>query len=322
MVPPARNFARLVPITATVRYSIPNRVNVTVFVAQVCASLACLAIASRLQGTWMLVPAVVFAFVMQTGFSLLHEAEHKKLHASRRLNDLMGFIVAAIFPGSYSFMTLAHLSHHKKNRADAELVDYVRPHENPAVKAVQYYLLICGFIWLGTTLASIAIALVPMRWLERRVKQSGAAAEYLQFVLDAKPSRVRAEMIIVALTWATLAWSLSLTWTAWAVCYGAFAFSWASQQYVYHIRSPRHLIEGAYDLKLTRPLQWLYLNFNFHLQHHRHVNVPWIYMAQMTGEEPTRHYWPTYVALFLPPQPVEEAWPRAHQTHGPVPLKA
>jgi fatty acid desaturase len=308
--PPVRNFAWQAPITDAVqqprRYPIPARLNVVIWTAQVTCSLGCLAAAARVSGWALALCALVFAFVMQTGFSLLHEAEHKKLHQTRAWNDAMGFVCAALFPGSYTFMTVAHLSHHKKNRTDAELVDYVRPHEHPAMKAAQYYLLIGGMIWLGTALTSLAIALVPAGWLERRVERQGATAEYLRFILDAQPRRVRREVIAVIALWVVLWFGLSLTWKAWLVCYAAFGFSWASQQYIYHVRTPRHLIEGAYDLKLFLPLQWLYLCFNFHLQHHRHVNVPWIHLPSLTAP-PTRPYLQTYLLLFLPPQPVTEA---------------
>ena len=111
------------------------------------------------------------------------------------------------------------------------------------------------------------------------------------------------------------------SWGAVLICYFAFAFSWSSQQYIYHVRSPRHLVEGAFNLKLWRPLELLYLNFNYHLSHHRAVSVPWIHMRRWTLEHaqaPTQRYFATYLRMWRPPEPVELAWPVEFQPKGPL----
>jgi len=100
------------------------------------------------------------------------------------------------------------------------------------------------------------------------------------------------------------------------LCYAAFAFSWSSQQYIYHVRSPRHLVEGAFNLRLSRPFELLYLNFNYHLTHHRAVSVPWIHLPRVAGRPPVREYWMTYLKLWAPPEPVSSAWPVQFQARG------
>jgi fatty acid desaturase len=119
--------------------------------------------------------------------------------------------------------------------------------------------------------------------------------------------------------WVASWYLLALDATAVAICYAAFAFSWSSQQYIYHVRTPRHLFLGAYDLKLWKPMEWLYLKFNYHLAHHQAVSVPWIYMDSVAKALPERGYWDTYCQLWAPPQPVSEAWPQELQRRGPIP---
>ena len=82
--------------SARQRYAIPSQLNMAITVAQVLVSLCLLWGASWAWQAghlaWVLLAALVFSFVMQTGFSLLHEAEHRKLHANRKINDILGFL--------------------------------------------------------------------------------------------------------------------------------------------------------------------------------------------------------------------------------------
>lgn len=310
--------------SARQRYAIPSQLNMAITVAQVLVSLCLLWGASWAWQAghlaWVLLAALVFSFVMQTGFSLLHEAEHRKLHANRNINDILGFACATMFPGSYQLMTVAHLNHHKVNRSDAELVDYFKPGESPVLKWLQFYGLITGLIWISAPIITLIICLTPTGLLEKSFakRQNSSVTRYLAFIQKAGADRVRVETALGIALGAAAWWLLGLNWQGVAICYGAFAFSWSSQQYIYHVRTPRHLIEGAFDLKLWKPVQWLYLNFNYHLSHHRAPNVPWLHMPKVADIEPTQGYLVTYLKLWGPPQPVEQAWPVDHQVRGPL----
>ncbi len=105
------------------------------------------------------------------------------------------------------------------------------------------------------------------------------------------------------------------------MCYAAFAFCWASQQYIYHVRTPRHVVLGALDLHLWRPFELLYLHFNYHLTHHVAAWVPWIYLPKIAAERPTRGYLSTYLEQWRPPEPLEKAWPPCFQPSGALPSR-
>lgn len=304
------------------RYPIPASLNLALCVAQIGGSAGILIWASHTASLWQVIlAALLFSYLMQMGFSLLHEAEHNKLHPNRTVNDGFGFVLAAMFPGSYQLMKVAHLNHHKVNRSDAELVDYIQPGESRWLKTCQYYALIHGLIWLSAPLVTLFIALVPGKLLSAFFNhaEGSAVSRYLAFIQEVGASRVRLETLgSLVLWWAFIAVA-GITWEALIWCYAAFGFSWSSQQYVYHVRTPRHLIEGAYDLKLAKPLQWLYLNFNYHRAHHRAAGVPWLYMADLYDEQPTRPYLQTYLQLWKPPQPIDQAFPQDFQMKGPLP---
>jgi fatty acid desaturase len=126
---------------------------------------------------------------------------------------------------------------------------------------------------------------------------------------------------VTAAVWAIAFPLLHLRLASIAVCYGAFAFSWASQQYIYHVRTPRHAVLGALDLKLWKPVAMLYLHFNYHLTHHLAVWVPWNHLPAIAAAHPTRGYLTTYVDLWRPPEMLQEAWPEEYQASGPLPSK-
>jgi len=312
----------LVPRRDASRYPIPGKLNLALSSAQMAAALAVLYAASRATGILARGGlAVLFAFVMQQGFCLAHEAVHGKLQHHRSLNVALGIILFSLFPGSFHFFQVAHLIHHRRNRSDAELEDYVLPTETPWLKKSLYYLLICGLFWLLIPLTSVAIALLPQRALRipEPGKEAGAFRRFAQFLNELSLARVRRDLLVTMVVWVVATPLLHLELAAVATCYAAFAFSWASQQYVYHVRTPRHAVLGALDLRLWRPLELLYLHFNYHLTHHLAVWVPWNHLPEIAAENPSQGYLVTYLNLWRPPRPIEEAWPSHFQASGPLP---
>src|SRR6185436_13042592 len=86
----------------SVQYPIPGKLNVILAAAQIVTCFGLLTAASRAQSLWATALfAVLFAFIMQLGFSLAHEAAHSKLHARPNVNEVCGIFLFSLFPGSY-----------------------------------------------------------------------------------------------------------------------------------------------------------------------------------------------------------------------------
>ena len=305
------------------RYPIPGTLNVVLSLAEFVACFALLAAASHAQSMWATALfAVGFAFTMQLGFGLAHEAAHSKLHARRAVNEGLGILLYSLFPGSYHLFEIAHLVHHQRNRSDAELEDYVLPGESAWQKRVAYYFILCGLFWLLTPLALVAFALIPSSSIRMPAvgERSDGFLRYMQFLNSVSLARIRRDLLVTILVWTGATLLLHLKLSHLAVCYAVFAFCWASQQYLYHVRTPRHVVLGAVDLHLWRPFEWLYLHFNYHLTHHVAAWVPWIYLPKLAAEQPSRSYLATYLEQWRPPQPLETAWPPRFQTSGPLPV--
>ena len=307
------------------RYPIPGRLNLLLTFVQMLAALAILSAASNTKNLHFIAGlAISFAFTMQAGFCLAHEAVHRKLHSNRRLNVGMGILLFSLFPGSVHFFEVAHLLHHRRNRSTDELEDYVLPGENPWFKRIMYFLLISGLFWLLLPLSSIVVAFIPGKRIKLPHPEDGAGSfrKFAQFLNEVRPGRVRRDLLVTVLLWVNAFPVLHLHLIPVAICYAAFGFSWASQQYIYHVRTPRHAVLGAYDLKLWKPLELLYLHFNYHLTHHLAEWVPWNYLPSIAAQQPTRGYGSTYFKLWQPPERVEQAWPTHYQKSGPLPERA
>jgi fatty acid desaturase len=87
--------------------------------------------------------------------------------------------------------------------------------------------------------------------------------------------RVRLECLAVLASQALSFWVLDLRLGSWLVLYGMHGLLWSSQNYVNHSGSPRRVADGAHNLVTHWLHERLILNFNWHLAHHQHPNVPW-----------------------------------------------
>ncbi|MCK6520179.1 fatty acid desaturase [Myxococcota bacterium] len=304
-------------------WPIPSGLNLVVTALVVVGQLLCLALATH-GGAWgwTLLGALVYGTLGQPAFALLHEAEHGKLHPNPRVNEALGALLGALFPGAFSILRAAHLLHHRRNRSEEEMIDLYRPGER-LKKTLSYYALISGLIWIGSPLLALALCVVP--W--PKVGGGPAAgprnirlAEFLSFLEGVRPWAVRAEVTLTLALWAGLAWGLQLALWPTLACLAAFATLWASQQYVYHVRTPLHLVEGAFDLAMPRWMSLFYLRFNYHLTHHRQPMVPWLYLPEVAEEPPWRPYGLTWLRSWAPPRPMSAAaWPSTWQRRGPLP---
>jgi len=304
-------------------YPIPAKLNIVLTVIQILLALAFLGAASHSSHYWQtMLCAIGFAFVMQLGYGLAHEAAHHKLHPTESVNESLGVLVYTLFPGSFHLFAIAHLVHHQRNRSDAELEDYILPTESPWLKRGSYYLVLCGLFWVLTPLALVLVAMVSSSFrVPAPGEEAGTAGRYLQFLNSVNSRRVRRDLLAAVMMWTATSLLLRFKLSALAICYATFAFAWASQQYLYHVHTPRHTVLGALDLRLWRPLELLYLQFNYHLTHHVAAWVPWIYLPEIAPERPTRSFLTTYMEQWRLPKPVAEAWPIEHQNNGPLPLK-
>jgi fatty acid desaturase len=246
---------------------------------------------------------VLFCLMMQGVFTLLHEYCHRNAHRDLRLNYLVGIVTSTLFGTAPTLLRVEHWGHHRRNRTETERPEFIHDGESAAAKRVQYYAAITGGIWLACLLAPIASLAIP--WSAAR--RLAANARFNSFVAGLGEFKrddwraLRIEALWLLAFWSAVVVLGPWRWQAIATCYAAFAFSWSSLQWIYHLHTPIHVVEGAYDLRAPLPLRALFLNFNYNLTHHRHPAVPWQELHAQIDLRETQPLWYRYLLVFRPP---------------------
>lgn len=296
-----------VPRPATAE-PIPGALNIALTAASISAALALLWLASHTEsGAVRIAAAVAFSFVNNTIFSLLHEAVHGVLHPKKGINETFGRLTAAFFPTGLTFQRICHLGHHRRNRSDVELFDYVLPGESRLVKAAQWYGILTGVYWLLPPLACLAYLIAPGLFRphggSRLFRQTSADAMLSGFE-EAPEGKVRLEILASMLLQAGLWWALDLNFWGWGTCYAAFAINWSSLQYADHAWSERDVHDGAWNLRVNRVVRYLFLNYHHHKAHHQHPNVPWLHLPRYVDPAEERpSFFRIYLKMWRGPRP-------------------
>lgn len=292
---------------------IPGTLNQVLLTAAICASAALLALASHAGSGWLaLAAAIVFSYLNNTVFALLHESVHGIFHDNKRVNEAAGMLAAAMIPTGLSFQRVFHLSHHARNRTEDEQFDYFRSGDSRFLKRAQWYSILTGLYWVFLPLGCLVYLLAP--WVFRlRVfrsrdatlgQQTGAAAMFAG--LDGTgQTRMRLEILFSAAFQAALVMLLDLSFKGWLACYAAYAVNWSSLQYADHAFSPLDVKNGAWNLRVNRMVQWLFLNYHHHLAHHQHPSVPWIHLPHYVNfSEPRPSFLRVYLSMWRGPRPL------------------
>jgi fatty acid desaturase len=299
------------------REAIPGTLNIALTAAAVSAAAGLLWIASHTEPWgWRIAAAVAFSYVNNTIFSLLHEAVHGVFHARRSVNESFGRLTAAFFPTGLGFQRICHLGHHRRNRSDVELFDYVLPGESRLVKSLQWYGILTGAYWLLPPLGCLVYLLCP--WIfrlpvfrgESRFAQQTSADAMLSGFEGAPETRLRLEIVFSLLVQVALWTALDLNLAGWGLCYAAFAINWSSLQYADHAWSERDVHDGAWNLRVNRVVQYLFLNYHHHKAHHQHPTVPWLHLTKYVDRTEER---PSFLSIYLRMWRGPRPWPEDPQ---------
>ena len=303
-------------MSRTPHYAIPAGLNVALAIAVLGTNATLLWTASH-SASWvgLALAACAFSFSNNTVYSLLHEAVHRKFHSNTTVNEWAGRLLAASFPTGFSFHRMCHLGHHRRNRTEVERFDYYTPDDNRVLKFAQWYGILTGLYWLIPPLGCVLVLLVPRRLLlamfdsggSKQAEHIGAEA-MLEGLADAPIGRMRLEILLSG-TVQALAWlGLHLSFSGWAACYAAFAVNWSALQYADHAWSELDVHDGAWNLRVSPTVQYIFLNYHHHRAHHQHPEVPWIHLGNYVNlSEPRPSFVRIYLRMWRGPRPLSEA---------------
>jgi fatty acid desaturase len=251
--------------------------------------------------------AVGFVLMMQGVFSMMHECIHNNGHDNSMVNFALGAISGFMFGTSYTLFRVNHEGHHVRNRTRPEVAEYIYPGENKFWKTVKYYFAVLGGIWLGSFAALFVLPLIPFKFAHKlslsATSMNGYSLSFLHYkIKDWWLQRLDCTLVIGL--WCAAFFMFDWRWQVLVPLYLFFAFSWSSLQWIYHLRTPLHRIEGAYNLRAPTVVRWLFLNFNYNLTHHRHPDMPWQEMHKITNLAETQPIWARYIGVVKPPEPL------------------
>lgn len=287
-----------------IAHGIPGALNVTVAATVLAANAILLSIASH-ASSWIgvLLAAAAFSYTNNTVYSLLHECVHRKFHRSPRVNEWFGRLLSAAFPTGFTFHRVCHLGHHRRNRTEVERFDYYEPGDSRFLKFVQWYGILTGLYWLIPPLGCLVVLCVPRSLLLRIIDARGSktaehlgAEAMLEGVRGASGTRMRLEIVFSAAVQAAAWLLLDLSIAGWAACYAAFAVNWSALQYADHAWSELDVRDGAWNLRVNRIVQYVFLNYHHHRAHHQHPDVPWIHLGKFVDFAAPR---PSFVSIYL-----------------------
>jgi len=298
---------------STTRAIIPGSLN---FLIQIVATALCIGslwVSSHTSSSLILVlSAICFSFICNTQFSLLHEAVHGLLYSNRKLNYLGGCIAAAFFPTAFSLQRAYHLTHHQNNRSPIERFDYIQAGESKWLKYAQWYSILTGIYWLVSVLGLLAYFFAPLllRRKSLRSKSSTIANQtssgaYLAAMDNLPKLTARLEIIVTILVQLAMFYLLDGSIIAWIVCYAMFGLNWSSLQYADHAFSPLDNKNGAWNLKVNPVFRAFFLNYHYHLAHHQHPQVPWLYLKDYVKKDaPMPRYFSIWLSMWKGPRPL------------------
>jgi fatty acid desaturase len=265
--------------------AIPTVVNALIVAAQLLALAACFVAASRVAGTWSLAGlAVVFGLLMNSVYSVVHEAEHAMLFPDRRANEAAGIVMALFFPAPFHLLRQGHIGHHLRNRSDDEAFDLYFEGDNVVWKWMVWLGILTGLYYLLVVVSNVVAALAPFLLdrrhfrIEDRVRVDRASGAFLESFNPAHLRWIWLEGTSAIILHVLIVRLLHIPLWHYLAMYGTFGFMWSAMQYVHHYGTERHVTRGARNLWIFGPVDALLLNHNWHRAHHEHPTVPWVHL--------------------------------------------
>jgi fatty acid desaturase len=268
-------------------YPIPERTNLILTIGTVAGLTSILFLAGRLHaGGWAALGlAAAYGLLMNTGYALAHESIHGILHKNRRVNLWCGIVVLLFFPAPYHLIRQGHLGHHMRNRSDDEAFDFYFEGESVLLRWLQIYGVLTGFFWVSIVLSNFICVLAP-RLLRNQTIQFERTTVALQKTLNPRYDLwMRGESLAALALHATLMMTFAVPFSRYIAILFGFGFLWSAMQYVHHYGTTRDVLRGARNLKTLGPIDRLWLNHNWHLNHHVHPTVPWIHLPRLESPD-------------------------------------
>ncbi|HVT89506.1 MAG TPA: fatty acid desaturase [Tepidisphaeraceae bacterium] len=267
-----------------------------IIAAQLLAFVGCLIAASRASTAWQIAAlSLVFGVIMNSVYSIIHEAEHAMLFSNSRLNEAAGVVMALLFPAPFHLLRQGHIGHHMRNRSDDEAFDLYFEGDSVIWKWLVWIGILTGLYYLLVVTSNVLAVVAPFVFdrkhfkVERHVVVDRASVAFLESFNPRYLRWIWLEGFLAILVHIGIVWGLGFPVMRYIILYATFGFMWSAMQYVHHYATERHVTRGARNLFLFRPIDAIWLNHNWHRTHHEHPTMPWIYLPAIARDNQQTH---------------------------------
>jgi fatty acid desaturase len=185
------------------------------------------------------------------------------------------------------------------------MFDYFHASDSRALKFVTWYGILLGVFGLYPPLATLLLALLPLRWLQRGISATKSTRAYISAFSRSELRRIRGECAVIVAFFALLIGGLGISPWILLLCYGLALFNWSTRQFVEHAYTTLHRVEGSLNLRHFSVMSWILLHRELDLNHHRQPDVPWLYLPALCARDERRiHYLAQYAAMWHGPRPL------------------
>lgn len=223
-------------------------------------------VATRYGAMWAIPLIIIQGYLIAFLFMAVHEAAHKTVFTSRRLNEALGHVSSLMIVLPYEHYALFHWDHHRFTQdpdRDPELVTATIPSSDTKL-AIAY----TGIVQLTNRI----------RLLVRRALTGQAVAPWIP---ESKQGMVVRETRIYALIYLALliaSIALSSTMLLWCWLVPLYVGQLFLRPYLYAEHTGCERTRSAYENTRTtytdRLTKWFTWNMPFHVEHHAYPSVP------------------------------------------------
>lgn len=270
-------------------FAIPARINLLIAAVQLVVLPTLLWASGQVHSLWTLaLLALAYGIAMNSGYGMLHEAEHNLLHPHRTVNHGVGVLLALFFPAPYHLLRQGHLGHHMRNRSDDEAFDLYFEGEQRFWKYVQLYGTLTGLFWVLIAVTNFVVVFKPSILAAERTTFNRPTSAFLESLNPKYRRLVQIEALAVILLHASLIYFWQIPVLNYLIVMFGFGFTWSAMQYAHHYGTVRDVRKGAMNLRTFALLDRILLNHNWHLNHHMYPTVPWKYLPLLSEPQEKR----------------------------------
>ena len=289
-------------------FPIPARLNLTIAAVQLAALGSILWAAGQVHHwSWVALLSLAYGIVMNSGYAMLHEAEHNLLHPNPKVNQTVGAILALFFPAPFHLIRQGHIGHHIRNRSDDEAFDLYFEDENRFWKYLQLYGTLTGLFWVLIFITNFVVLFRPSIITPRYTRFNRPTEAFLESLNPKYRRIIQLEALAAVLLHAGMIWFWRIPLLNYFAVMFGFGLIWSAMQYAHHYGTERDVQKGALNLRTFGLLDRIWLNHNWHLNHHMHPTVPWVYLPSLSEKEDARGgLFRAYLREWRGPQPSTE----------------